>query len=73
MAFVEKKPGAELDVARLEAHAKGIAAYMRPLHYVILEPGQFPLNRVAKTDYMALKSQAKDEVAALRDKGAWDR
>ncbi|MEJ2118433.1 MAG: HD domain-containing protein, partial [Alphaproteobacteria bacterium] len=31
---------------------------MRPLHYVILEPGNMPLNRVAKTDYVALKQTA---------------
>jgi len=70
--FVEKKPGATLTAADLEEHAKGIAAYMRPSHYVILEPGTFPLNRVAKTDYVMLKDKAKDEVGKLREKGGWD-
>jgi fatty-acyl-CoA synthase len=73
VAFVEKEPGAELTVADLEAHAMGIASYMRPSHYVILEPGELPLNRVAKTDYVTLYAMAKEEVARLRDEGGWDR
>ena len=70
--FVEKKPGATLTTAQLEEHAKGIAAYMRPTHYEILEAGTFPLNRVAKTDYVVLKDRAKEIAAALRAKGGWD-
>jgi hypothetical protein len=70
---VEKKPGEELTAAELEEHAQGIAAYMRPLHYVILESGQLPLNRVAKTDYVRLHEMAQEEVARLRAEGGWDR
>jgi fatty-acyl-CoA synthase len=73
VAFVEKVPGAELTVAELDAYAQGIASYMRPSHYVILEPGQLPLNRVAKTDYVQLHELAKKEVARLRAEGGWDR
>jgi fatty-acyl-CoA synthase len=73
VAFVEKKPDVELTAAELEAHAEGIAAYMRPLHYVILEPGQLPLNRVAKTDYVRLHEIANEEVGRLRIEGGWDR
>ena len=73
VAFIEKKPGVELTVEELEEHAKGIAAYMRPLHYVILEQGQIPLNRVAKTDYLILKEWAKKEVEKLRAQGGWDK
>jgi fatty-acyl-CoA synthase len=73
VAFVEKKPGVELTVAELEAHAEGIAAYMRPSHYVVLEPGQLPLNRVAKTDYVRLDEMAREEVIRLRAKGGWDQ
>ena len=50
-----------------------LAAYMRPLHYELLEPGQFPLNRVAKTDYVIRSETAKAIVKALREKGGWDR
>jgi acyl-CoA synthetase (AMP-forming)/AMP-acid ligase II len=71
--FVEKKAGATLTVAELEEHAKSIAAYMRPSHYVILEAGALPLNRVAKTDYVMLKDQAKKETEKLRAGGGWDR
>ncbi|MGE5602559.1 MAG: class I adenylate-forming enzyme family protein, partial [Nitrososphaerales archaeon] len=46
VAFVEKRAGAELTGAELRRHAEGMASYMRPLHYVILEPGGLPLNRV---------------------------
>ena len=50
MAFVEKLPGADLTEAELRKHARGLASYMRPLHYVILEPGTMPMNRTAKVD-----------------------
>lgn len=73
VAFVEKKPNVELTVEELKEHAKKIASYMRPLHYVILEPGTMPLNRVAKTDYLALSEWAKKEVEKLRAEGGWDK
>jgi len=71
--FVEKKAGAELTVTELEAHARGIAAYMRPSLYIILEAGNLPLNRVAKTDYVSLKQRAKEETEKARAQGGWDR
>jgi acyl-CoA synthetase (AMP-forming)/AMP-acid ligase II len=73
VAFVEVQPGVELTVTELEEHAQGIAAYMRPSHYVILESGQLPLNRVAKTDYVQLHEMAKETVERLRAEGGWDR
>ncbi len=72
VCFVEAKPGVTLTVDELEAHARGMASYMRPLHYVILDPGSMPLNRVAKTDYVLLKERAAAEVKALRESGGWD-
>ncbi|MBN1347713.1 MAG: acyl--CoA ligase [Phycisphaerae bacterium] len=71
--FVEPKDGKRLTREELDCHAKGIASYMRPLHYIILEPGKMPLNRVAKTDYVALKENALAEVDKLRAQGGWDR
>ena len=71
--FVEKKPDVELSVDELMAHAKEIAAYMRPSHYIILENGTLPLNRVAKTDYVLLKEQATKAIDQLRSEGGWDR
>ncbi|MBL6976281.1 MAG: acyl--CoA ligase [Deltaproteobacteria bacterium] len=74
VAFVEKKADAPVTVEELEAHAKAnLASYMRPLHYVLVEPGEFPLNRVAKTDYVTLSETAKAEVEKLRADGGWDR
>jgi acyl-CoA synthetase (AMP-forming)/AMP-acid ligase II len=72
VAFVEKKPGVELSPAELRQHARGMASYMRPLHYVLLEPGQMPLNRAAKTDYVRLSEMARQEVDRLRSRGRWD-
>ena len=71
--FVEQKPGAELTNSELEKHAQGIASYMRPLHYVPLPPGELPLNRIAKTDYVELQARAAQEVERLRSTGGWDR
>ena len=71
--FIELKPEATLSTQELEDHAQGIAAYMRPLHYVVLEPGKFPLNRIAKTDYVKLREWANNEVGQLRSAGGWDK
>ena len=73
VAFVEKKPGARLEAAELKRHARGMASYMRPLHYVVLEPGAMPLNRVAKIDYVRLSEMARAEVERLRALRRWDR
>lgn len=73
VAFVEKKPGAELSIPMLEKHARTLASYMRPRHYVLLEAGQIPLNRAAKADYVRLHEMAKSEIEILRAKGKWDR
>jgi acyl-CoA synthetase (AMP-forming)/AMP-acid ligase II len=71
--FVERHPQADLGMESLAEHAKEIAAYMRPSHYEILEPGTFPLNRVAKTDYVLLKERAMTLIENLRSAGSWDR
>ncbi len=73
VAFVEPRPGVDLTSDQLAEHARGMASYMRPLHYVLIPPGEFPLNRVAKTDYVVLSERAEEEVAALRERGGWDR
>jgi acyl-CoA synthetase (AMP-forming)/AMP-acid ligase II len=73
VAFVEKRPGVELDVAELKQQARTMASFMRPLHYVILEPGQMPLNRSAKIDYVRLSEMALEEISRLREARRWDR
>jgi acyl-CoA synthetase (AMP-forming)/AMP-acid ligase II len=72
IAFVEKRAGAELSEPDLRRHARAIASYMRPLHYVILEPGAMPLNRTAKVDTVRLQQWAAEEVQKLRARGRWD-
>ncbi len=69
VAFVEKRPGVELAPTELRRHARGMASYMRPLHYVILEPGAMPLNRAAKSDYTRLREMAQAEAAKLGWRG----
>ena len=72
IAFVEKRPGVELTEAELRKHARSLTSYLRPLHYVILEPGAMPLNRSAKVDIVRLQALAKEEAQKLRERGRWD-
>ncbi|HAX45064.1 MAG TPA: hypothetical protein DCY80_21190 [Solibacterales bacterium] len=72
VAFVEKKPGATITDVDLRRHARGLTSYMRPRHYVLLEPGEMPLNRVAKVDALKLSEMAREEVRKLRERGRWD-
>jgi len=73
MAFVECMPGQEVTVEEIMAACEDISSYSRPSHVVVFKAGELPLNRVAKTDYMLLKEQAKQIVRELRDRGKWDR
>jgi acyl-CoA synthetase (AMP-forming)/AMP-acid ligase II len=66
VAFVEKRAGIELSVQELRRHARGLASFMRPLYYVLLEPGQMPLNRAVKTDYVRLREMALDATSTIR-------
>lgn len=70
--FVAPRAGQNVSRARLEAHAQGIASYMRPTHYVLLEAGGLPLNRVGKCDYQRLKQMAAVEVERLQSLRQWD-
>jgi hypothetical protein len=45
---------------------------MRPRHWIILEAGQMPLNRVVKPDYLRAQEMARQEIAVLRARGEWD-
>jgi len=72
VAVVEKRPGAEVSRQELDRHARTLASYMRPRHWIILEAGQMPLNRVAKPDYVRAQEMARQEIAAMRERGEWD-
>lgn len=70
--FVECAPGRTLTVTQVMEASEGIASYARPSHVELLAPGELPLNRVAKTDYLALRERAREVVARLRAEGKWD-
>jgi acyl-CoA synthetase (AMP-forming)/AMP-acid ligase II len=72
VAVVEKKPGADLGPAELDRHARSLAPYMRPRHWIILDPGQMPLNRVIKPDYVRVQAMARAAIMELRARGKWD-
>ena len=73
VAVVEKRPAVELKRRELDQHARTLPSYMRPRHWIILEPGQMPLNRVVKPDYLRAQEMARQEIAHLRDQGKWDK
>jgi acyl-CoA synthetase (AMP-forming)/AMP-acid ligase II len=72
VALVEKRPGVELSRLELNRHARTLPSYMRPWHWIILESGQMPLNRVVKPDYLRAQEMAREEIAQLRARGEWD-
>ncbi len=72
VAVVEKKTGVELSSRELDRHARELPTYMRPRHWIILEAGQIPLNRIAKPDYVRAQEMARAEIAELRARGEWD-
>jgi acyl-CoA synthetase (AMP-forming)/AMP-acid ligase II len=73
IAFVEPAPGSVITPEEVISSCSDISSYSRPSYAVILEPGNMPLNRVAKVDYMNLKNQAIKIIDGLREKGEWDR
>jgi len=72
VALVKKKPAIELDEKELSQLARALPSYMRPRHWIILEPGKMPLNRLAKPDYLRAQEMAHQEIAELRTRGEWD-
>jgi acyl-CoA synthetase (AMP-forming)/AMP-acid ligase II len=72
VAVVEKRPEVEVSRQELDRHARALPSYMRPRHWIILEAGQMPLNRVVKPDYVRAQQMARQEIAALRARGEWD-
>lgn len=72
VALVEKRPAVELNETELNQHSRTLPPYMRPRHWIILEPGNMPLNRLAKPDYLRAQEIARQEVAELRARGEWD-
>jgi len=72
VAIVEKRSGAELSVQELDHQARHLASYMRPRHWILLEAGQLPLNRVVKPDHKKAEEMAREAIEKLRAEGGWD-
>lgn len=70
--FVECAQDRSLTAAEVLQACTGMASYARPSHVEVVPPGTLPLNRVAKTDYLALRERAREIVARLREQGGWD-
>ncbi|MBI5524729.1 MAG: acyl--CoA ligase, partial [Deltaproteobacteria bacterium] len=73
IVFVECAEGHAVTPSDVIEATRDLSSYSRPSHVEVLESGRMPLNRVAKTDYVALKARAADVVAALRAAGKWDK
>jgi acyl-CoA synthetase (AMP-forming)/AMP-acid ligase II len=73
VVFVECAEGAVVTAPEVMEATRDLSSYSRPSHVEMLESGRMPLNRVAKTDYVALKARAAEIVAKLRAEGKWDR
>jgi len=73
VAVVEKRAGAELTTSELTRQARELATYMRPRHWIVLESGALPLNRVAKPDHARVAEMARRAVEDLRRQGRWER
>ena len=72
VAVVEQKPNVELSRVELDRHARSLPSYMRPRHWIILDAGQMPLNRIVKPDHVRAQEMARQEIAELRARGEWD-
>ncbi|QEE18053.1 class I adenylate-forming enzyme family protein [Promethearchaeum syntrophicum] len=72
IAFVAKNPKTELNVEEIKQILPEIASYKRPLHFEIIEPGEMPLNRTKKVDYVELRKRGLKISETLRSNGKWD-
>jgi len=70
VAYIKTREGTSLTEEQVLEHCKGMAAYKRPSLVVFLP--DFPLNRVAKTDYVVLTERVENDVGEARANGGWD-
>jgi len=70
VAYIKVRESENLIEEEVYEHCKGMAAYKRPSLIVFLDG--FPLNRVAKTDYVVLKERVDNDIEEARAKGGWD-
>jgi len=70
VAYIKLKEGEKLTEKQVMEHCKGMAAFKRPSLVVFLD--EFPLNRVAKTDYVTLRERIQADIDNARVNGGWD-
>jgi fatty-acyl-CoA synthase len=70
IAYIKLKEGKSLTEQEVMEHCKGMASYKRPSLVIFLN--EFPLNRVAKTDYVALSQRTDADIKEARALGGWD-
>lgn len=70
VAYIKVREGETLTKKEVIDHCKDITSYKRPSLIVFID--EFPLNRVAKTDYLVLKDRVEKDVEEARTKGGWD-
>lgn len=70
VAYIKLKEGEKLTEKQVIEHCKGMAAFKRPSLVVFLD--EFPLNRVAKTDYVTLRERIQADIDNARVNGGWD-
>jgi len=70
VAYIKVREGMTLSKEKIMEHCKEIAAYKRPSLIVFLD--EFPLNRVAKTDYLVLRERVEEDIEQARQNGGWD-
>jgi len=70
VAYIKMKEGEKLTEKQVMEHCKGMASFKRPSLVVFLD--EFPLNRVAKTDYVTLRERIQADIDNARVNGGWD-
>ncbi|MFX1327359.1 MAG: class I adenylate-forming enzyme family protein [Promethearchaeota archaeon] len=70
VAYIKTREGTSLTEEQVLEHCKGMAAYKRPSLIKFID--EFPLNRVAKTDYVVLKERVEKDIEKARAQGGWD-
>ncbi len=70
IAYIKVKEGKTLTEEEVLEHCKGMASYKRPSLVVFID--EFPLNRVAKTDYVTLTQRIEEDIGKARAEGKWD-
>lgn len=70
IAYIKVKEGKTITEEKIMEHCKSIASYKRPSLVIFID--EFPLNRVAKTDYVTLKERSQEDIEIARTKGKWD-